>query len=150
MLFRVIVRSVVSMVVGLPLLGSAPPVMAQEGPFAHLEAAIYEMRESKLELKAERFNRHRVEAVRDLDAAIAETEKAIKEAKIELRRYEGPKDPKVYYKAYRDFPHLRHAVVELREAKLEIERAKRREFTRAIAAIDIAINRVEAALKDEK
>ena len=79
-----------------------------------------------------------------------ETENAIKEAKIELGRYGGPKDPKGYYKAYKDFPHLRHAVVELREAQKEIERAKRREFGRAVKSIEVAINRVEAALKEEK
>ena len=36
------------------------------------------------------------------------------------------------------------------EAKKEIEREKRGEFVRAIKAIDVAIGRVEEALKDEK
>jgi hypothetical protein len=147
MLQRLFVRSVVAIVVGVPLLVSAS-LCAQEGPFAHLTSAIYEMREAREELKAERFKRHREQAVKDLNVAIDETEAAIREAKIELRRYEGPKNPKEYYKAYRDFPHLRHAVVELREAKKEIEREKRREFGKAVKAIDVAIIRVEEALKD--
>jgi hypothetical protein len=137
-----------ALLLGLPLLASTPRAMAQEGPFAHLASAIYEMREAKAELKEERFKRHREQAVKELDAAIAETELAVKEAKIDLRRFEGPKNPKEYYKTYKDFPHLRHAVVELVEAKKEIEREKRGNFSRAIKAIDVAIFRVAEALKD--
>jgi hypothetical protein len=147
---RLFGKTIVAILMGLPLLVGAPRAKAQEGPFAHLASALYEMREAKAELKDERFKRHREQAVKDLDTAIEETEKAVKEAKIELRRYEGPKNPKEYYKAYKTFPHLRHAVIELVEAKKEIEREKRGDFGRAIKAIDVAIARVEEALKDEK
>jgi hypothetical protein len=146
-LFR---KTIVAILMGLPLLVGASWAAAQEGPFAHLSSAIYEMREARAELKDERFKRHREQAVKDLDAAIAETEQAVKDAKIELRRYEGPKNAKEYYRAYKDFPHLRHAVIELAEAKKEIEREKRDNFGRAIKAIDVAIGRVEEALKDAK
>jgi hypothetical protein len=142
-------NALVAILVGLPLLVGASRAKAQEGPFAHLTSALYEMREAKAELKDERFKRHREQAVKDLDAAIEETE-TVKEAKIELRRYAGPMNPKEYYKAYKDFPHLRRAVVELADAKKEIEREKKGDFGRAIKAIDVAMGRVEEALKDEK
>jgi hypothetical protein len=145
---RLFGKSVVAFLIGLPLLTSALQAKP-EGTFEHLSAAIYEMREAKAELKDERFKRHREQAIKDLDIAIEETEKAFKDAKIELRRFEGPKDPKAYYKEFKDFPHLRHAIVDLREAKKEIEREKRTEFSRAIKAIDVAIDRVEEALKAE-
>jgi membrane-anchored protein YejM (alkaline phosphatase superfamily) len=147
---RLFGKMILALGLGLPLLLAAPRIKAQEGPFAHMAAAIYEMREAKLELKDERFKRHREQAIKDLDVAIEETEKAFREAKIELRRYEGPRNPKEYYKAYRDFPHLRHAIVELAEAKKEIEREKRGNFSRAVKAIDVAIGRVEEALKDAR
>ncbi len=136
--------------VGLPLAWLVSQARAAETPYQHLASALYEMREAKGELKDERFKRHREETIKDLDTAIEETEKALKESKIELKRFEAPKEPKEYYKAYKDFPHLRHAVVELREAKKEIEREKRGEFGRAVKAIDVAIVKVEEALKDEK
>jgi hypothetical protein len=145
---RLFAKGIVAIVMGASLLVSVPKAKAQEGPFGHLAAALYEMREAKAELKDERFKRHREEAIKELDAAIDETEKALKDAKIELKRYEGPKEPKVYYKAYKDFPHLRHSVVELQEAKKDIEREKKGDFVRAIKAIDVAIVRVEEVLKD--
>jgi hypothetical protein len=147
LLRRLFTKTSVAILLGLPLLVGAPRARAQESPFAHLSSALYEMREAKAELKEERFKRHREQAVKDLDAAIEETEKAVKEAKIELRRYEGPKNPKEYYRVYKDCPHLRHAVVELVEAKKEIEREKRGDFGRAIKSIDVAIARVEEVLK---
>jgi hypothetical protein len=147
---RLVGKTIVAILLGLPLFLGAPRARAQGTPFAHLASALYEMREAKMELKEERFKRHREQAVKELDAAIAETEQAIKEAKIELRRFEGPKNPKEYYKTYKDFPHLRHAIVELGEAKREIEREKRGNFSRAVKAIDVAIVRVEEALKDGK
>ncbi len=148
---RLFGKSVLAVLFGLPValtLGYALPAKAEEGPHAHLIAALWEMREAKAELKDERFKKHREQAEKDLDVAIAETEKALKEAKIDWEGYKGPKEPKEYYKAYKDFPHLRHAVVELREAKKDIEREKKFDFGRAMKAIDVAINRVEEALKD--
>ena len=64
------------------------------------------------------------------------------------KRFEAPKNPKEYYKAYKDFPHLRHAIVELQEAKKEIEREEEGRFVRAVKAIDVAIAHVEEALKE--
>ena len=139
-------KTLAALLMGLPLLLAAPRAGTQEGgPFAHLASAIYEMREAKAELKEERFKRHREQAVKDLDAAIEETERALKDAKIEFRRYVGPKNPKEYYRGYKDYPHLDSAVIELREAKKEIEREKRGDFVRAVKAIDVAIARVDEA-----
>jgi hypothetical protein len=145
---RLLGKTAVAILLGGLVLMGDPGAKAQEGPFGHLVSALWEMREAKGELKAERFKRHREQCVRDLDSAIEETEKAAREAKIELRRYEGPKNPKEYYRAYKDYPHLRHAVIELAEAKREIEREKRGEFRKAVKAIDVAIIRVQEALKD--
>jgi hypothetical protein len=148
---RLFGKAMLVVFVGLPValtLGCVRAANAEEGPHAHLIAAIWEMREAKAELKDERFKKHREQAEKDLDVAIAETEKALKEAKIDYEGYKGPKEPKEYYKAYKDFPHLRHAVVELREAKKEIALEKKFDFGRATKAIDVAIERVDEALKD--
>jgi len=100
---------------------------ADEGPYPHLVHAMYEMREAKNELKEERFSRARERTIRDLEAAIDEVESALKGAKIEWK-YDGPDKPKEYYKEYKDFPHLRHAVRELREARKELEGEKKHDW----------------------
>jgi hypothetical protein len=148
---RLFGMAALGVIAGLAMFFSATSaVQAQERAYPHLYAAIYEMREAKAELKEERFNRFRERAVKDLDAAIDETEKALKAAKIEYK-YEPPKNAKEYYKAYKDYPHLRHAVVELREALKEVKEEKRHDFGGArdhtIKALETAIERVEEALK---
>jgi hypothetical protein len=131
---------------GLIWNGCASIANAQGGAYPHLFAALYEMKEAKAELKEERFKATREQAIRDLDAAIEETEKALRDAKVEYK-YEGPKNPKEYYKDYKDFPHLRHAVIELREAKKEVKEEKKFNSERVLKTIDSAIDRIDAVLK---
>ena len=143
-------KSIPAALASLTLLASSPAAKADENPFEHLASALYEIRAAKEELKHERFVRHWEAAVRDLEVAAVDTEKALAEAKVEFRRFEGPRESKEYYKGYRDFPHLRHALVELNEAKKEIERRKHRAFDPAVLSINAAIARVELALREEK
>ncbi len=150
---RLLERSVMVSIMGLGLLVIAPKSRADDREaYPHLVHAIYEMRESVGELKHERFARHRERAVKDLEIAIDEAEKALKSTKVEWR-YEGPKNPKEFYKDYREFPHLHHAIVELREARKEIEEDKKHDWggrrEHAVKAINAAIERVEEALKAE-
>ena len=49
----------VTFLLGLPLFVDGSRVQALEGSFAHLESALYGMREAKTELKEKRFERHR-------------------------------------------------------------------------------------------
>jgi hypothetical protein len=145
-----VIGTCVAILTILPLVAVESRAQAQKDPFLHLASALFELREGKAELKAERFALHREKAIVEIDLAISETETAIQDAKIELRKFEAPRNPKEYYKNYRDFPHLRHALVELAEAKREIEREKRGNFSRAVKAIDVAMVRVVEALKDSK
>lgn len=134
---------------------NATPAKAQDqAAYAHLLSAVYEMREAKTELREEKkhdFGGWRDKAVRDLDIAIEQTEKALRAVKVELK-YRAP-EGKVYG-SYKNYPHLRHAVVELREAMRELKEEKRHDFggerDRAIREIDIAIDRLEAAINAVK
>lgn len=143
---RLFGQATLVVLVGLILSGCASRASAQGPAYQHLFAALYEMKEAKAELKEKRFEATRERAIKDLDAAIEETEKALRDAKIEYK-YEGPKNPKEYYKDYKDFPHLRHAVIELREAKKEVKEEKRFNSERVLKSIDSAIDRIDEVLK---
>jgi hypothetical protein len=106
-----------------------------------LRAARYEMIEAKAELKAEHFSRIRKETIEALDAAIAETERALKAAKIE-HQYEPPK-----YK-FENHPHLRQAILDLQEAKKELKEERfGPEREKGIKELDRAIEHLEEAVK---
>jgi hypothetical protein len=151
---RLLGKSAVCLVLGLAVCACAPrTVLADEGPYPHLVHAIYEMREAKKELTEERFKPHREKAEKELERAIKETEDALKAEKIKWD-YDGPKDRKKYYEDYKDFPHLRHALVELEAAKKEVGEEKKHEWgnrrKEVIESIDKAIEEVRGALKAEK
>ncbi len=124
-------------------LAVGPSTRAAEEAGRSLRAARYEMMEAKAELKAEHFSRVRKETIAALDAAIAETERAMKAAKIE-HKYEPPK-----YK-FENHPHLRQAIVELKEARKELKEERygpEREREKGIKDLDRAIDRLEEAVK---
>jgi hypothetical protein len=151
---RLLGRSAIVALVGLGLCMNAPKARADDREaYPHLIHAIYEMRESLGELKAERFAKHRERAGKDLEVAIEEAVNALKSTKIEWK-YEGPKNPKEFYREFKEFPHMHQAIVELREARKEIEEEKKHDWggrrEHAVKAINAAIDRVEEAMKAEK
>jgi hypothetical protein len=111
--------------------------------------ALFELQEAKTELKeaAHDFGGHREKALSAVNAAIKQIEVAL-EAKGD--NYKGLKGREAaLYKEYGQFPHIHHAVVELRKCRTELAEAKHdlgghRE--RAIKDVDVAIKQLELCL----
>jgi hypothetical protein len=106
---------------GLLLPGS---LQAQKSrPHPHIHHALYELREARAELKsaAHNFGGHRKAALKDVQAAINQLKKAL-EYSGDRRPFKG--DPKAdHYRKYRSYPHIRHAIVELKETVGELKAA---------------------------
>jgi hypothetical protein len=122
---------------------------AADAPHRALRAALYHLKEAKEDLKSERIRPERRErAEKDIERAVREIEVGLKEGRIEAR-YEPPKG---WDKDYKDFRHLRQALVDLDAARKELkeekgEWAKRKEL---LEAIDAAQKNTKEALEDLK
>jgi hypothetical protein len=119
-----------------------------------LHEALYELREARTELKtaAHDFGGHREKALKDIDAAITQIEKAL-ESQGDLN-VKGEKDrDRDRYNKYPNHPHIHHAIHELGVAKVELKEAKH-DFgghrEKAIKDIDAAIDQLSLALKFAK
>ncbi|HEV3440879.1 MAG TPA: hypothetical protein VG122_26225 [Gemmata sp.] len=127
-----------------------PATRGAEGPkHPHMHHALYELAETRKELKEANhdFGGHREKALKAVDEAIIQMEKALEGAgdKYVARVVEAE-----VYKKYEFHPHLHHALHELREAHHELKEAKHdfgghREKT--IEKVDHAIKQLELALK---
>src|SRR5262249_25685257 len=106
---------------GLTLLGVAVPRAAADYPRMH--AALYEMREARTQLKEAKHDvaGHRAGAVEALDAAITQVENALKAVGENVKGVAPARDA---YKEYANYPHIRHAVVEAKEARAELKEAR--------------------------
>jgi hypothetical protein len=96
---------------------------AVQKPHPHIHHALYELREARAELRsaAHDFGGHRKAALLAINTAIGQLEKALKYSG-DKRPFKG--DPKAdYYKKYRTYPHIRHAIHELRETVAELKAA---------------------------
>src|SRR5437660_1113550 len=93
---------------------------ADEGPHRALRAALYHLKEAREEMRDDRFKPHRERVERDVNTAIRELERALKEGRIETR-YEPTKG---WGEKYRSFRHLRQALVELDVARTEVRTEK--------------------------
>ena len=133
---------------GLTLLGFAVPrAAAVEHPRLH--AALHEMREARTQLKEARhdFGGHRAKALEALDNAITQVEKALKAVGDNVKGVEPGKE---VYKGYANYPHIRHAVVEAREARAELKDAAhdyKGHREKAVLALDEVIDQLGKALK---
>jgi hypothetical protein len=110
------------LVVGLALyvLGSGCTRALADEPYRALRAALYHMKEAKEEIKDERFSRHRERVEKDLREAIREIERALGEAKVEVK-YEPARG---WDEKYKSFKNLRQAMAELELAKEELRKEK--------------------------
>jgi hypothetical protein len=148
---------VASACAGLLALLMAGPVAAQvvvkkkiEHPRLH--HALFELREARRELETAKhdFGGHRVKAIKAVNAAITQIElclNAVGEGTTGL-----PYEVEIYRK-YRTFPHIRHAIQEMREARLALEKAPaifHGHKKEAIRAINVAINQLELAIAAAK
>jgi hypothetical protein len=136
---------------------NSPPVQPERKdgarPPKHLRAALHEMRAARDELRgAEHDSGGRLEeASHALTEAIDQTERALKAAGVDVR-VEPP--PRETYKEYPNHPHLRRALTEILQAKIEIKEAGHDLFgehrDRTLRALESAAEKVEAAMKFAK
>jgi hypothetical protein len=135
------------------VLTALPRARAEErGKVRHVLAALHEMREARGELKGAEhdFGGHREKAIRALDAAIEQTERMLKAVDVDPK-VEGP--DREIYKKYTNHPHLRHSLVELKEARTEIKEAGhdfKGHREKALKDLDFAIEQVEQCVKHIK
>lgn len=124
-----------------------PGRAAAEPKHPHLHHALFEMREAHKDLKEAKhnFGGHREKALGALDAAIHQTEKALTGAGDPFKGF----TPGKIYGGYKNHPHLRHALHEMRAAHKELKEAKH-DFgghrKKAIADLDVAIAQVEKCI----
>lgn len=136
---------------GLTLLGlGASRAAAEEHPRLH--AALYEMRHARTELKEAKhdFGGHRAKALEALDEAISQIDKALKAVGDDTKGTEPGKDT---YKGYANHPHIRHALVESKEAKAELKAAAhdyKGHREKAVLALDAVVDQLDKALKYAK
>jgi hypothetical protein len=118
-----------------------------------LEAALYELRSARTELKESRWNfgGHREKAIRAMDEAMVTIKKILRiKRDRDIRDLERKKD---FYKAHKDHPRLRQALHDLREARDDVKKS-RSKFEglkeRAVRDIDRAIDQIELCIKHAK
>ncbi len=136
---------------GLTVLGPGTSrASAEEHPRLH--AALYEMRHARTELKEAKhdFGGHRAKALEALDAAITQIEKSLKAVDDNVK---GVEPAKAVYKDYVNHPHIRHAVVEAKEARAELKAAAhdyKGHREKAVLALDEVVDQLGKALKYAK
>jgi hypothetical protein len=135
----------VAVLVGL-VLGTLQPVLAQDkSKVPHLQFALYEIREAKLDVKGTQFAADkRTDFFEALDAAADAVKKCIK-ACGEKPTY----DPPTKRPDYPNLLHLRHAITELKQAREELKTLKDvAEDVRSdgLKLIDQAITQLDTAL----
>jgi hypothetical protein len=128
----------------------APAAHGLEGPKnPHMHHALYELAETRKELKeaAHDFGGHREKALRAVDEAIVQMEKALEAAGD---KYVARAPEKEVYRKYEFHPHLHHALHELEESRRELKEAKH-DFgghrEKALEKVDHATKQLELALK---
>jgi hypothetical protein len=95
---------------------------AQELKLLRPEGALWEMREAVAEMRDARhdFGGHRREAMEALEGAVRQVDEGLRAAGITPRRFD--RDRRFYEQLrYANCPHMRYALVEIREARKELE-----------------------------
>jgi hypothetical protein len=130
-----------------------PTTRGAEGPkYPHMQHAVYELAEAHKELKeaAHDFGGHREKALKAVDEAASQMEKALEAAGD---KYVAKAPEKEVYKGYEFHPHIHHALNELRETRKELKEAKH-DFgghrEKALEKVDHALKQLELALKFDK
>jgi hypothetical protein len=128
-------------------LGILQPVQAQDkNETVHLQVALYEIREAKLDVKAIKgiTEKYRDDLFGTLDAASDAIKKCIKACGEESQYV-----PPIERPYYPNFPHLRHAINELKHAREDLKTIKgvpEDLRTHACRLIDQSIEQFEKAL----
>jgi hypothetical protein len=141
-----------SYLVGVVALASGYVSDARAEKYPRMVAALGELKEAAKEMKEAKndFGGHKEKALEATDRAITQMEKAFKAADIDFAWTAPAKD---VYKDYKNYPHIRHALVSLRTAHKEMKEAAI-DFgghkEKAIEAVDHAIDQLEKALEAVK
>jgi hypothetical protein len=108
-----------------------------------IQIALYEMRQARTELEtgAKIFGGHRVKALKALNGAIGEIVAGLEAIGENTRGMEPPEGP---YRNYKTYPHIRHAMQALREARDVLQDATRKFGGHRVAAL----REVETALEE--
>jgi hypothetical protein len=128
--------------------GQAAAQVVKKAGHPRLHHALFELREANRELKsgAKDFGGHRVEAIKAVKAAISQIELCLTAVGEGVKGLEyGPE----VYKKYVRFPHIHHAIHELRTARLALEKAASNfggHKKDAIVAINVAIEQLQLAI----
>jgi hypothetical protein len=131
-------------------LAFAPQVRAEK--FPRMVAALGEMKEARRELKeaGHDFGGHRVKAIEALDVAIDQMDRALRAVGVNPVYVPPSADVR---KGFKNYPYIRHALVEMRLARVELKEAST-DFgghkVKAIEALDAAIAQLEKALEFAK
>jgi hypothetical protein len=140
-------RLIVSCAVAALSLAAAPQARAERSP--RMVAALGEMKEARVELKEAKhdFGGHRAEALRALDEAVVQMDRALRAVGVDPAFVPPGRD---VYRGYKNCPHIRHALNELRGARVELKDAPhdfKGHRAAALAAVDAAIVQLERALE---
>jgi hypothetical protein len=110
------------------------------------------MRQARTELRDAKhdFGGHRAKALEALDAAISQIDKALKAVGDNVK---GVPPPRETYRGYTNHPHIRHALVEAKEARAELRDAAhdyKGHRVKAIEALDAVVDQLGKALRFAK
>jgi len=139
------------LVLSVSLAAVATAAAQEKAKYPQLQAALSELSDAKAELEASKL---------DYGGKKEKALKAIHEAQTSLKLLlavkgdvKGGGRARDYYKAYKDHPHARAALADLRQARRELQEAKtdfqgnRKE---ALKKVDHAIEQLQELLKDVK
>src|SRR5262245_25922200 len=136
----------------LALLALAAPAAGTAGPpleYPHLHATLFELRAERQEMVEARdeFGGHRVQALRAVEDAIVSLKLILRVKGDDVRGVNRNPD---FYRRYKDHPHMRQALDDLRDARGELRDAKAdignlRE--RGLRDINAAIEQIQVALR---
>jgi hypothetical protein len=145
-MFRLLVLSTAAVALGLLATNRATAA------HPHLHHAIYELREAHAELEKapHNFGGHKERALKDISAAYHQIEKCLEAVGDGYKGFNASKD---LYKGYANHHHLRHALVELREAHAYLKESPNNfggHKKKALEDINAAIKQVEICIKEIK
>ncbi len=124
-------------------------------PNHHYHHALWELRDARMELKeaTHDFGGHKEKAIVAINDAIKQVEAILKHRKDDVKGQPTRADLKEEYKKYKHFPHLHHALVELKHAHHQLKEAKDdvgKHREAALRDIHAAIHQIEILLKHPK
>ncbi len=118
----------------------------------HMHHALHELRDARADLKgaAHDFGGHRAKAMAAIDLAMQQIHLAFKHGHGEIRRPSAFVADHHAHPCYSRYPHLYHALHELRETRMQLREASH-DFgghrAAALRDVDYAINQLELAIK---